>query len=114
MVQKGELMVLAMYVTDHKIGDLFTLGRYYLNGTIQVELHPLVNLFVSAINNLEDPSGALQPRLVWDFASDFQATIGVDLYWGGKGTEYGGFVLPEIDLLAEAPPGVYLWLSWFF
>ena len=61
-------------------GELFTMGRHYLSGSIQVELHPLVNLNLMVINNLEDPSGILQPRLVWDALENLQLTLGASLY----------------------------------
>jgi hypothetical protein len=42
-------------------GELFALGNHYLTGQLQAELHPLFNVFFTAINNIEDPSGILNP-----------------------------------------------------
>jgi hypothetical protein len=64
-------------------GELFTLGRAYLAGTVQVELHPLFNVYLTVINNLADPSGILQPRAIWDIAQDVQMTLGGNIFYGG-------------------------------
>lgn len=95
-------------------GELFTLGRTYLCGQIRVELHPLFNVYLTAINNLVDPSGIVQPWAVWDIAEGFQITFGGNLYYGRTGTEYGGFEIPGTNLLYQAPDSVFLWLTYFF
>jgi hypothetical protein len=95
-------------------GELFTLGRFYLAGSQRVELHPLVNVFLTAIVNLGDPSGILQPRIVWDAAQNLQLTGGLNLFWGGPGTEYGGVVPPDSGLRLRSPESAYLWVSYFF
>jgi hypothetical protein len=95
-------------------GELFTLGRFYLAGSQRVELHPLVNVFLTAIVNLGDPSGILQPRIVWDAAQNLQLTGGLNLFWGGPGTEYGGLVPADSGLRLRSPESAYLWVSYFF
>ena len=95
-------------------GELFTLGRFYLAGSLQVELHPLLNLFLTAITNLEDPSGILQPRVAWDAAQNLQVTAGVNLFWGVAGTEYGGALPPATDTCLRSPESAYLWISYYF
>ena len=95
-------------------GELFTLGRWYLGGNIRMEVHPLVNAFLTVINNMEDPSGIVQPRLTWDITQDLQLTCGGNIFYGGKGTEYGGFTLSAPAVLIETPDSTYLWLAWYF
>ena len=95
-------------------GELFVLGQHYVNGHIQVELHPLFKLTLTAINNIEDPSGILQPYAVWDIAQNFQMTTGLNLYYGDKGTEFGGFKLPGTSLRNRAPDSAYLWFIYYF
>lgn len=95
-------------------GDLFTLGKAYVAGHVQVELHPLWNFYITAINNVKDPSGLLQPRLVWDASSSLRFTLGGTLPWGGAGSEYGGF--PVLNgLLTYGPEAqVFLWGAYYF
>lgn len=95
-------------------GELFALGRNYLSGHIQLELHPLFKVFLTSINNVADPSGILQPYAVWDISQNLQLTGGVNVFYGAKGTEYGGFRLPGTDLRTKSPNNAYLWLSWYF
>ncbi len=95
-------------------GELFVMGRNYLSGHIQAELHPLFNVFFTAINNIEDPSGILQPYVTWDITQNLQLTGGVNVYYGAKGTEFGGFKAPQTDLIIKSPDNVYIWLTYFF
>ena len=95
-------------------GDLFVLGNSYLSGHLQIELHPLLNFFFTAITNLNDPSGTLQPRVIWDVAQDFQATMGGNISYGGDETEFGGFTLQGSDVVTRPADNAYVFLTCFF
>lgn len=95
-------------------GEVFTLGRWYLGAYIRMEVHPLVNIFFTVINNMDDPSGILQPHLTWDITQDLQLTCGGNIFYGGRGTEYGGFKISSTDILIKTPDSVYMWLAWYF
>jgi hypothetical protein len=95
-------------------GELYVLGKNYVSGHIQVELHPLFKLTFTAINNIEDPSGILQPYAVWDITQNLQMTTGLVLYYGENGSEYGGFKLPGTDLRNRSPNSAYLWFIYYF
>ncbi len=95
-------------------GELHTLGRTYLSGYTRVELHPLVNVSLTVINNLADPSGIVQPRVVWDALTNVQITLGGNIYYGTKDTEYGRFELPGTDLDIKPADNVFLWMTYYF
>jgi hypothetical protein len=97
-------------------GELFTLGRYYLAGQLQVELHPLAQLHATGIVNPVDPSGLVQPQLLWDLAPDWQAIIGGQWHWGARGSEFGGYDIggPDAERLVAPADQVYLWVSYYF
>ena len=95
-------------------GELFALGNHYLNGHLQVELHPLFQIYMTAINNVEDPSGILLPYATWDIAQNLQMTGGVNISYGESGTEYGGFTLPGTGISNRPPDNAYLWLIYYF
>lgn len=97
-------------------GEMFTVGRYYLAGQLQVEVHPLTQVYTTAIVNLADPSGLVQPQLLWDMAENWQLILGGQWHWGGRGTEFGGFELDGTDDGRRLRPAdqVYLWLSYYF
>jgi hypothetical protein len=97
-------------------GELFTIGRYYLAGQVQVEVHPLVHLHTTAIVNLSDPSGILQPQVLWDVLNDWQIIAGLQWHWGGQGSEYGGYDLTVDGTTVNVSPAdrAYLWLTCYF
>lgn len=95
-------------------GELFTVGRLYLAGSIRLELHPLFNLFVTAIDNVQDMSGVIQPRAVWDVEQNVQVLFGGNILYGGRGTEYGGIFLPGAEITTRAPNSFFVWLSYYF
>jgi hypothetical protein len=95
-------------------GEVFTLGRWYLAGTVQMEVHPLVQVFLTTIAGLENPSLLLQPYLNWDITQNLQLTLGAILPVGGPGTEFGGFQIPGTDLQQAPPTRVFGWLTWYF
>lgn len=95
-------------------GSIFTLGRNYLSGSIRVEVVPLVNVSLSLINNIEDPSGIFQGWVVWNITQALEATLGGNVYYGGENTEFGGIPLSGTGLKSSPPTSAFLWLTWFF
>ncbi|MCF8114467.1 MAG: hypothetical protein K9K21_11520 [Desulfotignum sp.] len=95
-------------------GELFTLGRYYLAGEIQAELHPLFNIFLTGITNLADRSVILQPRAAWNFAQNLEVIFGAQLYAGETGSEFGGFTIPGTGFVHKSPDSVFAWVTWYF
>ena len=97
-------------------GELFSLGRAYGAGQLQIELHPLVHTYWTVIVNLCDPSGILQPQLLWDMTENTQLIAGANLYWGADDTEYGGFYTTVAGTRIKVVPAdqVYLWLTYHF
>jgi len=95
-------------------GELFTLCRAYMAGEIQVELHPLLKFHLTSITNVNDGSGTVQPRLVWDVTSDLQCMVGGNIYYGETGTEYGGFELPLIERKVAPNSNAFVTLTYFF
>jgi hypothetical protein len=95
-------------------GEIYTIGRTYLAGQVQMELHPLFNAYLGVISSLADPSGVFQPRAIWDIDQDVQVTFGGNIYYGGTGTEYGGFEIPGTSFLSTPSNSAFLWLTYFF
>jgi hypothetical protein len=94
-------------------GDLFALGRCYLAGMWQIELHPLLRHDWTAIVNLEDPSGLLMPQLLWDVTADTRIILGAQWNWGARGTEYGGYDMDLTGCEVSVVPfnRVHLWVT---
>jgi hypothetical protein len=95
-------------------GELFFLGRSYLSGQVNVEIHPLFNVYLTVINNLEDPSGIIQPWAVWSMSQNTLFTLGANFYYGGHETEFGGYDIESTAYISKPPESVFLWLTWYF
>lgn len=95
-------------------GELFALGKNYVNAGIQVELHPLFTLHFNAINNIQDPSGILQPWAVFSMTQNSTLLLGANIFYGSKETEYGGFLLPGTDFNTNASANAYLLFTYYF
>ena len=75
------------------------------------------NTFLTITANVEDPSGYIQPRFVWDFKANMQLTVGGNAYFGSSETEFGGVDIintPLLKLTDEAGDSLFIWLTMFF
>ncbi|WP_300462996.1 hypothetical protein [Desulfobacula sp.] len=95
-------------------GELFVLGKHYLGGRIQVELHPLLNVYLSVINNVTDPSGIVQPWAVWNVTQNSTLHFGATLFYGKKGSEYGGYLIPGTSYYTNAAPNAFVQFTYYF
>ena len=74
-------------------------------------------IYLMVIDNLEDPSGLVQPRVTWDATQNVEITLGGNIAYGSRGTEYGGFdipVTPFTTINSRSPDSVFLQLAYFF
>ncbi len=101
-------------MTRIRRGELFTLGKDYIATQLQVELHPLFNVFMSTINAINDPSGIIQPRATLSVSQNVSLDVGMTTYYGGRETEYGGFRIPGTSLYSNGPENVYFLISCYF
>jgi hypothetical protein len=97
-------------------GELFTLGRHYLAGQLQIELHPLLQSHWTAIVNLSDSSLIFQPQLMWDVALNWHLIAGATLYSGQDQTEFGGFDASVGLWSFEVTPSdsLFMWITYYF
>ncbi len=95
-------------------GELFALGRTYIAANARLELHPLFNIHLTAINNLQDPSGVLQPRATYDVSDNMQILAGANAYWGEDGTEFGGVEIPWTEFTTRAADSIFAWLTYYY
>ncbi|MDA3790624.1 MAG: hypothetical protein PF503_19285, partial [Desulfobacula sp.] len=95
-------------------GELFALGKNYLSGQIQMELHPLFNIYLSVINNVRDPSGIIQPRAIFSVTQNSNLHFGASIFYGKKTSEYGGFLIPGTNYYTNAAPNAYVRFTYYF
>ena len=91
----GDYDVISPELLDRIIrGELFTLAERYISTGGRIELTPRTNLFINQIINLDDTSGFLQIRSIFDWAEDSDVQLGVNIPLGPSGTEFGGINQP--------------------
>lgn len=95
-------------------GELYTLGRDYLAGGLQVEVTPLINVYAGAIRNLNDASGYFQPRVVYDWQENLQLMAGVNLPFGARGSEFGGIPISAGGPYIVPATEIYLRAGYYF
>jgi hypothetical protein len=92
-------------------GELFSVGRDELAAGVRLEVTPLTSLEPTLIANLRDASGLALVRLRRDLSDDLRLDVGLQLPWGGRGTEYGGVAtLPSPSEERYLAPGRWLWV----
>ena len=84
-------------------GRIQNVGRRYAAAHASYEITPLVKAVFDAVSNLGDRSHYLSPSLTWSIRSSLDLTVGVQLFKGRTGSEYGA-----LKNMA------YTQLQWFF
>ncbi len=95
-------------------GELYTVGRHHMAGSLLVEVMPLLNVTANLFANLEDGSALAQAVLQWDLAQDWQLLAAATAPLGSKGTEYGGIETGVDDLTFAVGPSLLVQLAWYF
>jgi len=95
-------------------GELFTLGRHYLAGSLQIEVTPLINIIPNLFVNLGDGSALAQLVARWDVGQDWQLLASVNVPVGPAGTEYGGLETGIENLTLATGPAIFAQLAWYF
>lgn len=97
-----------------KSGEMYLIGRSYLGGTLQIELHPLVNMSLTGIFNIEDKSRLFQPGMAFDASSSLKINIAADLPKGKKDSEFGGIPVSGTGSYISPPFRIYSWITFWF
>jgi len=72
-------------------GRVQNLGRRYAAAHAGYDITPLLKANVDLVANLGDRSFYFSPSLTWSIRPDIDATLGVQVFRGRAGTEYGAF-----------------------
>ena len=95
-------------------GELFTLGRNYLAGSITVEATPLILLTPTLFVNLDDPSALLQFTGYYDWKPDLNILAGIAIPFGPEGTEFGGVPTDTPGVYLSTGISLYAKIAYFF
>jgi hypothetical protein len=95
-------------------GELYTIGRNYLAGSMLVELSPLVNITPNLFINLNDGSALAQLVVQWDLGQNWQIQGALNAPLGPDGSEYGGLDTGVEGSYLAVDLSLFAQLAWYF
>lgn len=95
-------------------GELFTLGRHYVAGSMFIEVTPLFTLTPNIFVNVDDGSALAQVVAQWSFRQDWQLLAWFNAPVGPDGSEYGGLDSGVENLTLAGGLAVFTQLAWYF
>ncbi len=95
-------------------GQMFTLGKHYLAGSVMVEMTPLWSITPLLLANVGDPSALLQLMTNYSLGDNMTLLGSINLPVGSSGTEFGGIESGLPDLYLSSGPGVFAQFAWYF
>jgi len=95
-------------------GELFSLGRHYVAGSVMIEVTPLWLLTPTVLLNVPDKSALFQ--LVADYSMSDNMTLlaSINLPVGPNGSEFGGIATGTPDRYLSGGPGLFAQIAWYF
>lgn len=95
-------------------GELFTIGRHYLAGSVMIEVTPLLTLAPNAFINLEDQSLLTQLVGSWNLSQNWQLLAAFNVPVGSAGTEFGGIETGLAGQRLSQGVSFFAQLAWYF
>lgn len=95
-------------------GELFTIGRNYLAGSLTIEATPLLLLTPNLFINLDDPSALIQFTSYYDWKANLNFLAGIAVPVGPAGSEFGGIPTGTPDVYLSSGTSLYAKVSYFF
>lgn len=95
-------------------GQMFTLGRHYMAGSVMVEMTPLWSVTPVLLANVGDPSALLQLTTLYSLSDNMLLRGSVNLPIGSNGTEFGGIESGQDGLYISSGPGFFAQFAWYF
>ena len=95
-------------------GQMFTLGRHYLAGSVMIEMTPLWTVTPVLLANVGDPSALLQITTNYSLGDNRVLLGSINLPIGADGTEFGGIDSGLPDLYFSTGPGLFAQFAWYF
>jgi hypothetical protein len=95
-------------------GDLFTLGRQYLAGTVTVEISPLWTVTPVLLANLQDPSCLIQLTTQGSLGDNAVFIGTLSLPVGPGGSEFGGLPSGQPGRFLATGPSLFAQFAWYF
>ena len=95
-------------------GDLFSLGRHYLAGSLMIEMTPLWVLTPTLFTNIGDPSAFVQIITQNDLKQNLTFLGSINIPIGANGSEFGGIETGVPDQYLSTDLSVFAQVAWYF
>ena len=95
-------------------GELFSIGRHYLAGSVMIEMTPLWTLTPTVLTNVSDPSALLQFVTNYSLSDNMTLLASLNLPVGPKGSEFGGIDAGVPDRYVSGGAGLFAQFAWYF
>lgn len=95
-------------------GELFSIGRHYLAGSLIIEMTPLWLLTPNVFLNIEDGSALIQLVTQNDLKENLAFLGSLNVPVGPKGTEFGGIGSGITDRYLSTDLSVFAQIAWYF
>jgi hypothetical protein len=95
-------------------GQMFTLGRHYLAGSVMIEMTPLWSITPVLLANVGDSSALLQLTTNYSLGDNMILLGSINLPMGSSGTEFGGIESGQPGLYLSTGPSVFAQFAWYF
>lgn len=95
-------------------GQMFTLGRHYLAGSVMIEMTPLWSITPVLLANIDDPSALAQLTTNYSLSDNMTLLGSINLPVGSSGTEFGGIDSGQPGLYLSFGPSVFAQFAWYF
>jgi len=95
-------------------GELFTLGRHYIAGSLMIEMTPLWQLTPNVFTNLSDGSALAQVVTQHSVSDNITLLGALNVPLGPSGTEYGGLPAGVPDKYLSYDLSAFLQFAWYF
>ena len=95
-------------------GELFSIGRHYLAGSVMIEMTPLWTLTPTVLANVSDPSGLFQLVTNYSVSDNMTLLASINVPLGPNGTEFGGIDAGQPDRYLAGGAGLFAQFAWYF
>jgi hypothetical protein len=95
-------------------GEMFTLGRHYVAGSLLIEMTPLWTLTPTLLANVYDPSALLQFVTSLSLSDNLVFLGSLNLPVGPSGSEFGGIESSIDGRYLSTGAGVFAQIAWYF
>jgi hypothetical protein len=95
-------------------GELFSIGRHYVAGSVMIEMTPLWGLTPTVLANVSDPSGLFQLMSNYSLSDNMTLLGNINIPLGPKGTEFGGIDAGQPERFLSGGAGFFAQIAWYF